>query len=95
MVAPLPVGAVVMVGVRVRVVLLFESTPVTVCGDGAPPPVMVAAKSVVLRMIGWLNVMVRTPLAVIVPGSEFDAEVAKSELPITACLLYTSDAADE
>ena len=84
MVAPLPFGMVVKVGVRVSIMLPFESTPVIVGDDRVPPlpTLMVAVKFIVLSSIGWLNVMLRTPLDVIVPSTEFDAEVAKSELPV-------------
>ena len=83
-VAPAPAGVVVNTGVRVMVRLLFDSTAVT--GDVTVPDVVDASEAVnavVLRMIGWLNVTVRTPVDVIVPGAEFDAEVANSSLFVT------------
>lgn len=68
-------GAVKKLGVMVRVRPPLVSAPVAF-GVLIVPFVATAAKVVVVRKIGWLNVIVRTPVDVTVPGTEFDAEVA-------------------
>ena len=68
--------------------LLFDSTATT--GDVTVPDVVdtrAALKLVVLSVIGSLKVTVRTPFGVIVPGTWFDAEVAKNVA--TAPMLMT------